>query len=42
MNILCLLPVNDTHRALLESSVFGADFTYTSVGTGKNTKENEV
>ena len=31
MNILCLLPVNDTHRALLESSVFGADFTYTSV-----------
>lgn len=30
MNILVLLPVNDRHRAILESSAPGEDFIYTS------------
>lgn len=30
MNILVLLPVNDHHRAILESSAPGEDFIYTS------------
>ena len=30
MNILVLLPINDRHRAILESSAPGEDFIYTS------------
>ena len=30
MNILVMLPVNDRHRAILESSAPGEDFIYTS------------
>ena len=30
MNILVLLPVNNRHRAILESSAPGEDFIYTS------------
>ncbi len=33
MNILVLLPVNDRHRAILESSAPGEDFIYTSADT---------
>ena len=32
VNILVLLPVNDRHRAILESSAPGEDFIYTSAG----------
>ena len=32
MNILVLLPINDRHRAILESSAPGEDFIYTSSG----------
>ena len=30
MNVLCLLPVEERHRAMLESSALGTDFVYTS------------
>lgn len=30
MNVLCLLPAEEKHRALLESSALGADFVYTN------------
>ena len=38
MNILVLLPVNDRHRAILESSAPGENFFYTSADAATREK----